>query len=99
MSDSEKSIGEYNLHICMTEMGYQIDFINPKKYNEHYRLMEEKGIIEGSMCRDYGVDVNEDRAVQAILHYVMGLENEEGIELTKEEYEEKERKYKEEFGE
>lgn len=94
-----KSIGNYNLHICITEIGYQIDFINPKKYNEHYGTLEEMGIIQGSMCRDYGVDVSEDRAVQAILDFVKGLENEEGIELTKEEYEKKAEKYKEEFGE
>jgi len=97
--DKEKTIGEYNLMICVTEIGYQIDFIDPKKYNEYYGVMEDKGIITGAMCRDYGVDVNQDRAVQAILHYVMGLENEDGIELTEEEYKKKEEEMKKLFGE
>lgn len=98
MTDSEKSIGDYNLQITITDIGYQIDFINPQKYNENFMELQNEGIIEGSICRDYGLDVNQDRAIQAILDFVKDLESVEGVELTKEEYEEKERKYKEQFG-
>lgn len=50
-------ITTYNLQITITDIGYQIDFINPQKYNENFMELENKGIIEGSMCRDYGVNI------------------------------------------
>lgn len=86
-----EDIGKYNLLVCVTSTGYQVDFIDHKKYSEWYSAMENEGIIVGGVCRSYGVDVNTDRANAKLMELIHELDMQKGVEMTTEEHEERER--------
>jgi len=63
-----------NILICIVGHGYQLDFIDHKKYGNVFSQLEEHGVIIGSNCRDYGGNVDISEANEVLVKVVHKLD-------------------------
>lgn len=71
---SDFNIGDYNIVVCFNSgIGYQVDLIKPSQYNQLY--LDGKIDPEATECRDYGEDIDVERANRRLLYFIRNYEN------------------------